>query len=196
MAKFINFEAQKFSVSSYQSRFCDIIQQVDKQAIEGAIALILEAWQAGRKIFTCGNGGSALAASHFITDWNKSIFMATGRPFYGICLNDNIGLLTAYANDVSYEDVFREQLKNFMSPKDLLLVISGSGNSPNVLRAVEYANENGGKTLAFCGFDGGKVKSLAQHAVWVPCHDMQICEDIHLVLGHMVMKALCGAPIK
>lgn len=191
-----HFDPQEFSILSYQSRLYDILKSLDLQAIEKAIALIREAWQAGRKIFVCGNGGSALAASHFITDWNKSIFMATGHPFYGISLNDNIGLLTAYANDVSYEDVFSEQLKNLMTPDDLLLVISGSGNSPNVLRAVEYANQKGGKTLAFCGFDGGKVKPLAQHSVWVPCYDMQICEDIHLVLGHMVMKALCGAPIK
>jgi D-sedoheptulose 7-phosphate isomerase len=106
-------------------------------------------------------------------------------------LVDNLGLLTAYGNDISFADVFAEQLKNVGEPGDLVIAISGSGNSENVIRAVNYANGAGLRTLGLCGFDGGRLKSLAKHVVCVNVHDMQICEDIHAIFGHIVMKALC-----
>ncbi len=186
----------EFSVASYFEHLSRVMGALDRPSVEAGISLILDAWSAGRKILACGNGGSALTASHFINDWNKSTYLATGKPFRGHCLADNVGLLTAYANDISYDDVYSEQLKNLMDPGDLVVALSGSGNSENVVRAVQYANDHGGVTLAICGYDGGKVKKLARHSVWVPCFDMQICEDLHFVFGHMVMKALCGAPIR
>lgn len=186
----------EFSVPSYFEQLTLIIGKLDVASVDGAISLVHNAWMNKRKILVCGNGGSALTASHYINDWNKMAYLSSGRPFRGTSLSDNMGLVTAYSNDISYEDVYREQLKNLMDEGDLVVAISGSGNSENVVRAVNYANENGGVTLAICGYDGGKIKKLAQHALWVPSFDMQICEDLHFVFGHMVMKSLCKDHIR
>lgn len=160
------------------------------------IDMIKIAFESGKKIITCGNGGSASTASHYITDWNKMINLATGKKFRGISLTDNIGLITAYGNDLSYEDVFSGQIEAIMDEGDLLIAISGSGNSPNVLKAIDAAHRVGGITLGVVGYDGGKLMSICKHSVWVPSFDMQLCEDVHLMFGHMVMKTLCGSEIK
>jgi D-sedoheptulose 7-phosphate isomerase len=123
------------------------------------------------------------------------MFLATSKPFRGHCLADNMGLVTAYSNDISYEDVFVMQLKNFLTVGDLVIGISGSGNSENVLRAIAYANDNGGITLGLCGFGGGKLRELARHSICTNVHDMQLSEDLHLIFGHMVMKCLCAHPV-
>ncbi|MFP6655826.1 MAG: SIS domain-containing protein [Myxococcota bacterium] len=185
-----------FSVSSYLDHLSHMVGKLDPAMVENAISLIRKAWNEKRQIIVCGNGGSASTASHYITDWNKSIYLATGKGFRGSCLSDNTGLITAYANDLSYADIFSEQLKNLMDEGDLVIAVSGSGNSPNVVRAMEWANDNGGVTLAICGYDGGKIKALAQHSLWVESFDMQICEDLHFFFGHMVMKSLCGGEIR
>jgi D-sedoheptulose 7-phosphate isomerase len=176
----------------YLSKLTHLLQMIDRDQIDQGISLIEDAWLAGRRIITLGNGGSSLTALHFITDWNKSVFLATGRPFDGRSLVDNVGLLMAYANDISFEDVFVEQLKNLLKPNDLVIAISGSGNSPNVVKAVEYANANGGITLGLCGYRGGRLKDLAQHVIWADVDDMQLAEDVHFFFGHMVMQRLCG----
>ena len=188
--------SMNFSVSSYLKHLSQTVGEFDSASMESAISLIRTAWTEKRQIIVCGNGGSALTASHYITDWNKSVYLSTGKPFRGTCLSDNIGVLTAYANDVSYDDIYAEQLKNRMDEGDLVIAVSGSGNSPNVVRAMEWANDNGGVTLAICGYDGGKIKQLAQHSLWVESFDMQICEDVHFFFGHMVMKSLCGGSIR
>ena len=185
----------EFSVGNYLESLAAVLDSLDRGSIDRAISLIKAAWQDRRKIFVCGNGGSALTASHYVNDWNKMAFLSTGRPFRGHCLSDNIGLLTAYSNDISYEDVYREQLKNLMDQEDLVVAISGSGNSENVIRAIEYANENGAVTLGICGYDGGRLRRIAKHSLWVQSFDMQFCEDVHFVFGHMVMKSLCGDPL-
>ncbi len=184
-----------FSVASYLTHLSGMISQLDQSMVESAIALIKDHWNQKRKIIVCGNGGSALTASHYINDWNKMAYLATGKPFRGHCLSDNMGLMTSYSNDMSYADVYSEQLKNLMDPGDLVIAVSGSGNSENVVRALQYANANGGVTLAICGYDGGKVRKIAQHCLWIQSFDMQICEDLHFVFGHMVMKSLCGDKI-
>ncbi len=178
--------------ANYFSRLSSLIKNLDTASIDTACNLVEKAWQDGQQIITLGNGGSSMTALHFINDWNKSIFMKSRKPFYGRTLVDNMGLVMSYANDVSFEDVFVEQLKNIMRPGDLVIGISGSGNSPNVIKAVEYANQNGGKTLGLCGYDGGKLKAVAQSAVWVPVNDMQLTEDVHAIIGHIVMQKLCG----
>ncbi len=189
--------AQKipFSVPAYFEQLQALMGKLDLAEVEAAIELIRSAGREKRKILVCGNGGSALTASHYINDWNKMAFLSTGTPFRGTCLSDNMGLMTAYSNDISYDDVYSEQLKNLMDPGDLVIAVSGSGNSENVVRALSYANEASGVTLAISGYDGGKIKKLAQHSLWVPSFDMQLCEDLHFVFGHMVMKALCGDSI-
>ena len=176
----------------YLSRLSKEIDNLDKEQIDKALGLVFDAWERGSQIITCGNGGSAMTALHFITDWAKMIPMSTGQSFYGRSLLDNMGILTAYANDVSYEDIFKCQLENILKPNDLLIAISGSGNSENIIRAVDYANANGAVTLGLCGFNGGKLKEKAQHSVWVNVNDMQLCEDIHAIFGHIVMKTFCG----
>ena len=180
----------KFSVSSYFDQLSDVIDDLDLSTFDDAISLIMQSWLQGKKIFAFGNGGSALTASHHIHEWNKMAYLSTGKPFRGHCLSDSIGLITAYSNDMSYADVYSEQLKNMLDPGDLVIALSGSGNSENVVRAIEFANEAEAITLAVCGFDGGRLKAVAQHSVWVPVDDMQICEDVHFIFGHMVMKAL------
>lgn len=186
----------EFSVQSYLVQLNSVMGKLDLASLEKAIELVRDAWMEKRKILVCGNGGSALTASHYINDWNKMAYLSCGRPFRGTSLSDNMGLMTAYSNDMSYEDVYCEQLKNLMDAGDLVIAVSGSGNSENVVRALQYANENGGVTLAICGYDGGRIKKLAQHAFHVPSFDMQICEDVHCIFGHMVMKALCADEIR
>ncbi|MDI9350148.1 MAG: SIS domain-containing protein [Candidatus Symbiobacter sp.] len=176
----------------YLHRLSLVLQNTSHDALDHGVALVNEAWQNGQQIITLGNGGSALTALHYINDWNKSVFMSNGRPFRGRSLCDNIGLLMSYANDVSYQDVFAEQLKNILQPGDLVIAISGSGNSENIVRGVNYANAHGGKTLGLCGYRGGKLKSLAQAVIWADVDDMQLSEDLHFIFGHMVMQSLAG----
>lgn len=180
------------TAKSYFDKLSRLIDAVDCGAIDNGINVIAEAWVKGRQIIALGNGGSSVTALHMITDWNKSVFMSSGRQFRGRSLVDNMGLVMAYANDTSFQDVFAEQLKGVMQPEDLVIAISGSGNSENVIRAVDYANENGGVTLGLCGYNGGKLKNKARHVVWANVNDMQLCEDIHAIFGHIVMQKLCG----
>lgn len=169
-----------------------VTERVDNGEIDAGIALVETAWREGRQIITLGNGGSSMTALHFITDWNKSIFMSTGIPFRGRTLVDNMGLLMAYGNDTSFQDVFIEQLKNILQPGDLVIAISGSGNSENVIRAVDYANAHQAVTLGLCGYGGGKLRERAQKSIWARVDDMQLCEDVHAIFGHIVMQRLCG----
>jgi D-sedoheptulose 7-phosphate isomerase len=178
--------------AEYLERLTSVLAAVDVDALEDGVRLIDEAWRRGAQIITLGNGGSAMTALHYITDWNKSLFLASGRSFRGRTLVDNMGLISAYSNDVSYADVFVEQLRNIAAPGDLVVAISGSGNSENVIRAVTYANEIGCETLGLCGYSGGRLKQVARHPIWVAVDDMQLCEDVHAIFGHMVMQTLGG----
>ena len=186
----------EFTVENYFSSQLEVIDRLDKQSIKVGINMIRMAVEKNRKIITCGNGGSAQTASHFITDWNKMFNLATGKKFRGICLSDNPGLVTAYGNDISFEEIFSGQINSIMDPGDLLIALSGSGNSANVLNAVKAAKAAGGSTIALVGYDGGKLKPLCDHSIWIPSFDMQLCEDIHFMFGHMVMKELCGSSIR
>jgi D-sedoheptulose 7-phosphate isomerase len=178
-------------IMNYFSRAIDVIERIDQQAFEKALQLIRDKWLNEKQIICFGNGGSALTAQHYVTDWSKCVYLCTGKPLHARCLADNMGVITAYANDLDFNDIFVAQLKPILKPGDLVIGISGSGNSENVLRAIDYANRNGGTTIGVCGFDGGKLKNLAQHAVWAPVDDMQLSEDIHFIFGHLVTQALC-----
>lgn len=180
------------SAQAYFGKLTRQIELMDHCEIDRAVALVAAAWQADKQIIALGNGGSSMTALHFMNDWNKSVSMYGGRRFRGRTLVDNIGLLMSYANDVAFEDVFVEQLRHTMDTGDLVIAISGSGNSENVIRAVDWANANCGITLGLCGYGGGRLKDIAQHRIWVQAEDMQLCEDIHLIFGHIVMQTLCG----
>ena len=188
----LGIHSQDHSASGYTKKLGELLGRLDFAAIDAGVDLIEKAWRDGKQIIALGNGGSSLTALHFINDWNKSVFLSSVIPFRGRTLVDNIGLVMSYANDVSFEDVFAEQLKNILQPGDLVLALSGSGNSENVIRAVKYANDHGAITLGLCGYRGGKLKETAQHVIWVDADDMQLSEDVHFFFGHIVMQRLCA----
>ena len=175
-------------VLNYLSELKETLETLPLDRFEEMVNLILGAYEDGRLIFVMGNGGSGATASHFACDINKGTCFDLEKRFKVICLNDNVPIMLAYSNDVSYEDVFVEQLKNFMEPDDVVIGISGSGNSENVLRAVEYAGRKCAKTIGLAGFDGGKLVGMVDVPVVVKAGDMQKVEDIHLILTHMIMQ--------
>ena len=159
---------------------------------ERLIETLFEAFEEERTIFLVGNGGSAAAASHFGQDLAKGTLssMQAKRRFRVIPLTDNVGFITALANDEGYDSIFEQQLRNLARRGDVLVAISGSGNSPNVLRAVEYARSIGMKSIGVTGFDGGKLRQLADESVHVPIEDMGMTEALHGVVFHLAMAQL------
>ena len=177
-------------ISSYISRLKTSLDELEFSEIENFISILNNARKNGNNIYIMGNGGSALTASHFCCDFNKgaSYGVEDKKRFKFICLNDNIATMMAYSNDVSYDDVFVEQLKNFLQPDDVVIGISGSGNSKNVLKAIEYANENKAVTVGLTGYSGGRLREISSCSVNTNVNDMQISEDIHMMLCHMIMQ--------
>ncbi|CAN5847010.1 SIS domain-containing protein [soil metagenome] len=176
-------------IAEYLDRFCQELRQVDLAQVENLADLIERAYQDGRFVFVIGNGGSGANASHLCEDLNK----CTLRDFENqkrlrvLSLTDNTAGIMAWANDEGYDRIFVEQLKTYGSPGDLLLAISGSGNSPNVLKAVDWANANGIDTVGITGYSGGRLKAQARHSLHVPLDDMGAVESIHLVVFHWLI---------
>ena|SRR5579862_5576805 len=170
----------------YRSELLRTLDLIDTGQVGRAIEWFEEARANGRGIFVCGNGGSASTASHFVCDVVKGASYQRDRRFRIMALTDSLPTLTAYSNDVGYDCVFAEQLKNFAQPGDVVMCISGSGNSPNVLRAMEYANSIGCKTIALTGRDGGKLGPMAQLSLHVGVPHMGRIEDAHMVMCHMI----------
>ena len=160
------------------------------ERIQDVVDVLLSANYASCTVFTLGNGGSAATASHFACDLAKGTIVS-GRPRFRVsALTDNVPLMTAWSNDVAYEDLFAEQLRGLMRPGDVVVAFSGSGRSPNVLRAVKLARRMGGITIGFSGFDGGPLSHLVDVPVVVPCDCMEQIEDVHLVLCHLTATVL------
>jgi phosphoheptose isomerase len=175
----------------YVARLCTVISRLDPRSIDRIADKLFEAYREKKTVFIVGNGGSAALASHFACDLGKGVTFNNGPGRLRVLsLTDNIPLITAWANDVGYEYVFAEQLRNFIAPGDIVFAISGSGNSPNVLRALEVARDAGAATLGMTGFQGGKMKSLCDVCVVVPVANMQIIEDLHTVTAHAVSTIL------
>ena len=170
-----------------------LLDGFDTEAFDRIVNSILDAYSDEQAIFIMGNGGSASTASHFACDINKGCCLNLDKKFKVICLNDNIPTLLAYANDLDYASVFVEPLKNFFHSGDLVIGISGSGDSENVLRAIRYASENGGKTIGLTGYSGGKLGRLVDIAYVAASDDMQKIEDVHMIIVHMIMQAVHGA---
>jgi D-sedoheptulose 7-phosphate isomerase len=174
--------------------------EIEKQVLDGLndgdinqVMNVLEnARMSGKRIFICGNGGSASTASHLECDFNKGISYDQDVKYDIECLSDNVPMMMAIANDIGYGDIFVVPLRNKLKPGDVVIGISGSGNSENVIRAFEYANGLGADTIAFTGYSGGKLKQMARYNIHVEVDNMQIVEDIHLVLNHMMMYILSG----
>jgi D-sedoheptulose 7-phosphate isomerase len=173
-------------VEEYKSKLLNTIQAIPLDRVEAAIGVLARAREAGRTIFVCGNGGSAATASHFVCDMVKGASYGRAQRFRIQALTDSLPTITAYSNDVSYDHVFVEQLRNFARPDDVLIAISGSGNSPNVLRAVEYANSIGCYTIGLSGRDGGQLAPLARLSIHIPEPHMGRIEDAHLHVCHMI----------
>lgn len=170
----------------YKSKLLNALDTIDLDAVARAIEILAEARDQGRHIFTCGNGGSASTASHFVTDMVKGASYNRQARFRIMALTDSMPTITAYSNDVDYKCIFAEQLKNFAQPGDVVIAISGSGNSPNVVSAVEYANSIGCQTIALTGRDGGKVGPIAKLQIRVAEPHMGRIEDGHLIVLHMI----------
>lgn len=168
----------------------DMVNSNLKDKVNDVVGVLLKACDDKKTVYIMGNGGSGSTASHFVSDLSKGTICPSTPRFRSIALTDNIPSMLAWGNDSCYEDIFVEQLKNFLNPGDVVIGISGSGNSENVIRAINYANDNGGVTIGWSGFDGGKLKDIAQYPIIVPSHYMQRIEDIHLLLEHLITSLI------
>lgn len=168
-----------------------VAESLDKEAINDAMNTLVDAAKRGASIYVMGNGGSAATASHFVCDFAKGVYLGAGLPFNMHCLSDNTPIVTAISNDIGYEDVFEFQLRDKVQEGDLVLAISGSGNSENVIRAVEYAKAHGAVIVGMTGYSGGRLLGLSDYSLHVPVDNMQIVEDIHMMFDHLIMYTLC-----
>ncbi len=177
-------------IGEYFNKLQDVLTKVDQREIAAVARVLHDAYQQQKTILVMGNGGSGATASHMVCDLNKGACFHAEKKFRLISLSDCTPMILALGNDVGFESVFVEQLKAYARPGDVVLGISGSGNSPNVLRAVEYAKQLGCVTIGATGFSGGKLKALVDHSFHVDVNDMQIVEDVHMVLVHVLMQIL------
>lgn len=184
------------SLSAYLSDLKGVLDNLPLEQISQAADILFECYQADHTVFTFGNGGSGALASHLVADLGKGTHfpgpkeLAAVRRLKALAVTDNMPMVTAWANDTDYEDVFMRQIENFLQPGDVALAISGSGNSPNVLRALEYARNAGATTIGLGGFGGGKMKELLDCPIIVPSNNMQRVEDAHVIIGHMIFLDL------
>ena len=180
------------AINNYKQKLVNEINNMDNDVINKVIDLLLKSRDEDRQVFIMGNGGSGATASHITGDFNKGLSLGQLREkrYKFISLVDNSPTLLSLANDVSYDDVFVEQLINFINPGDLIIAISGSGNSENILRAVKFAKKKGNTVIGLTGFNGGKLKQLSDISVHIPINDMQIVEDVHMMLGHLIFSVL------
>ncbi len=183
-------------IRDYIAHEIETIRSMDVSAIDEAMRLMRETYECEGSIYIFGNGGSSATASHYQNDFNKGISEYVDKKFRFVCLNDNVPTLMAIANDIGFEEVFRFQLKNKLKQDDIVIAISGSGNSQNVVNAVTYAKSQGVKIIGLTGFDGGKLMKLSDVSLHVPINSMQITEDLHMMLDHLMMAVfydvLCG----
>ncbi len=177
-------------IETYISQVRATLKELPVETIGRIVELLQEARTRRKWVFLLGNGGSAATASHFACDLAKGA-ITPGKPrLRAIALTDNVPLLSAWANDTSYDNIFAQQLENLIEPGDIVIAISGSGNSANVLNAVRLARSAGATTIGLTGFDGGKLKDLADICLIVPNHCMEQVEDVHMLLEHIITTCL------
>jgi D-sedoheptulose 7-phosphate isomerase len=163
-----------------------LISELPVDQLKGLVTRLLKAYDEDRQVFFMGNGGSASTCSHIVNDFQKCIYLEGGKTFRVTSLTDNVALMTAWANDTAYENVFAEQLRPWVRPGDMVFCVSGSGNSENVLQAARLAREMGAYTVALAGFEGGALAPLADEAIIVPSDNMQRIEDAHMIVLHVL----------
>jgi D-sedoheptulose 7-phosphate isomerase len=176
--------------TQYLVELNNVLNDFPHQNFDKMIQEFMVSYEKERNIFVMGNGGSGSTASHWSCDINKGCCLKLEKKFKMLCLNDNIPTMMAYANDISYDDIFIEPLKNFFRSDDLVIGISGSGNSNNVLKAIEYARNNRGRTIGLCGYQGGKLHDMVDIPLLARVNDMQKVEDIHMIIVHISMQAI------
>jgi D-sedoheptulose 7-phosphate isomerase len=185
----MNGEAEILHARQYFDGLERVFMSLPHDAINRIADELLRANGSGRMVYLFGNGGSASLASHLACDLGKgTAYCDRGKRFRALALTDNLPTLTAWANDSSYEDVFSEQLRNFVQAEDVAFAISGSGNSKNVLNALRVAREAGATTVGISGYLGGEMKSLCDICAVVPSEDMQIIEDMHVAIAHSIFR--------
>ena len=177
-------------VGRYLDEIEDAVRKIDRGAVRRAVDVLFACWDRRATTFVIGNGGSAATASHMMNDLMKCTLVPGQPRFRAIALTDNVPTMTAFANDIAYEEIFSEQLRSLLAPGDVLVALSGSGNSPNILRAVAYARETGARTVGLCGDRGGILATAADVAVCVPAARIGQQEDGHLILNHTIALAL------
>lgn len=183
---------QKENIRRYLDEEIKVLKAISVDDLNSLMEEIEKAREKGATIYICGNGGSAATASHYCCDFNKGVSGSSDKNTNFVCLSDNIATITAIANDISYDEIFSYQLKSRMKKNDVLFVISGSGNSKNIVKAMEVAKEKGNKILGLCGYNGGKVKEMSDVCVHVNIDNMQIVEDVHMIVDHCLMFILTG----
>ena len=176
--------------SAYANRLQALLSVADWSGVEQLAGDMLTAWRSQRRVFFCGNGGSAGNAVHLANDFLYGIAKSHGKGLNAVALPANTAVITCLANDLGYEHIYSEQLAVQAQPGDVLIAFSGSGNSPNIVAAIECAQRMGVKTYAIVGYSGGRCKALADVALHFPIDDMQISEDMQLIVGHMLMQWL------
>jgi D-sedoheptulose 7-phosphate isomerase len=177
-------------VTNYLTLLQQSIEQLPKETIVRVIELLHSARLSGRQVFIMGNGGSASTATHFVCDLSKNTRHNTWPHFKAIGLSDNMAVFSAYANDEGYENVFSQQLANLVMPEDIVIAISASGNSKNVLNGIMFAKDQNAITVGFTGFDGGQLASLVDININVNSNIIEHVEDVHLILEHIIVKSL------
>ena len=176
--------------ADYAQRLCSVLTSTDWSAVALLTKGVQEAWEAGHQVFLCGNGGSAGNAVHLANDYIYGVAKRTGGGIKAVALSANPAIITCLANDVGYDRIYSEQLAVLGSEGDVLIALSGSGNSPNIVKVLEESRARKITSYAILGFDGGRSKALADVAIHFPINDMQIAEDLQLIVGHMVMQSL------
>lgn len=182
---------------NYSEQLKKAVDKLDLDKIQKIAEVLYEAYKDNKQVFILGNGGSASTASHFACDLGKGtlqrVYDNKEKRFRAISLTDNVATIMALGNDLSYEDVFYQQLRNLVNKGDVIIGISGSGNSANVIKAIQYAKECGAKTIGFLGFKtGGKLKDLVDYEITIQDEHYGRIEDIHLMLGHLITDYLTG----
>ena len=172
----------------YINKEIETLKELDINKINEVVTILDSCLEKGNKVYVMGNGGSGSTASHMTNDFNMALFEKTDKTFNFTCLNDNIPIVLAIANDEGYEEIFRYQLINNLTKDDVVIALSGSGNSQNIINAVTYAKETGSLVIGFTGYDGGKLKQLANISIDTKINNMQITEDIHLIIEHMMIS--------
>lgn len=171
---------------SYCAKLKECVDAIDEDEVAEVAGVLMEASARGGTIYVFGNGDSATNAVHFAADLSKGTIVPGRKRMRVLCLNENVPLMTAWGNDTSYEMIFKEQLENLLKPGDVVIGISTSGNSPNVLRALEFANAAGAHTVGLAAFSGGKLASAAKKCIIARTDNVEIAEDIHFIIGHLL----------